>query len=296
MEAFLRSAKRPSRSPWTLEEAARFAALKEGYLLQFLSKHKDALATARRLGVLQPQPQPQAPSVAEGGGGSGRAHPGRPAGDSSATNSAGAQGGRRDAMRSASHGTRQPQGSAPAPAASTAAAGAVGRADANTGDGTGGTLAPKPNARKRKSAARSARRHAQRQRPIRRLSLAVLFVTRLRRRARRRREQEDLVEDMRSELLDSGLDPAFHTPEEIAFALFETDVPPPSLALRLGSPLIPLPAKRGRQGGSSSSSDAGSSSSSGVGMAMDHGLAPRSSTRPASKRSGKSRWGPALLR
>ena len=44
MEAFLRSAKRPSRSSWTLEEAAQFAALKEGYLLQFLSKHKDALA------------------------------------------------------------------------------------------------------------------------------------------------------------------------------------------------------------------------------------------------------------
>ena len=57
------------------------------------------------------------------------------------------------------------------------------------------------------------------------------------------------MEDMRSELLDSGLDPAFHTPEEIAFALFETDVPPPSLALRLGSPLIPLPAKRGRSAG-----------------------------------------------
>ena len=70
------------------------------------------------------------------------------------------------------------------------------------------------------------------------------------------------------------------TPEEMAFALFETDVPPPSLAIRLGSPLvIPLPAKRGRQGGGSSSSDAGSSSSGGVGVTMDHGLAAHSSTR-----------------
>ena len=52
MEAFFRSARQPSRpSEWTLEEAARFAALKEGYLLQFLSTHKKAFATARRLGL-----------------------------------------------------------------------------------------------------------------------------------------------------------------------------------------------------------------------------------------------------
>ena len=103
------------------------------------------------------------------------------------------------------------------------------------------------------------------------------------------------MEDLRAELLEC-LDPSFHTPAEMAFALFETDVPPPSLALKLGHPSasIPLPAKRGRQGGSSSSSDAGSSSSGGVGVAVDHGLAP-SSTRHTPKRSGKSRWGPALL-
>ena len=48
MEAFFRSARRPSRSSeWTLEDAARFAALKEGYLLQFLSTHKKAFATRR---------------------------------------------------------------------------------------------------------------------------------------------------------------------------------------------------------------------------------------------------------
>ena len=53
MEAFFRSARRPSRSSeWTLEDAARFAALKEGYLLQFLSTHKKAFATARRLYTL----------------------------------------------------------------------------------------------------------------------------------------------------------------------------------------------------------------------------------------------------
>jgi hypothetical protein len=43
MEAFFRSAaRRPSRSSWTVDEAARYAALKEGYLLQFLSEHKGA--------------------------------------------------------------------------------------------------------------------------------------------------------------------------------------------------------------------------------------------------------------
>lgn len=53
MEAFFRSARRPSRpSEWTLEDAARFAALKEGYLLQFLSENKKAFATARRLARL----------------------------------------------------------------------------------------------------------------------------------------------------------------------------------------------------------------------------------------------------
>lgn len=44
MEAFLRSAKRLSRSSWTLGEAAQFAALKEGYLLQFLSKRTKTLS------------------------------------------------------------------------------------------------------------------------------------------------------------------------------------------------------------------------------------------------------------
>ena len=104
------------------------------------------------------------------------------------------------------------------------------------------------------------------------------------------------MEDLRAELLEC-LDPSFHTPAEMAFALFETDVPPPSLALRLGSPVATnLLAKRGRAGGSSSASVADSSSSSGVGVAIDHGLAQRSSTRPTSKRGGKSRWGPSLLR
>jgi len=57
------------RSEWTVEEAARFAALKEFKLLQLLSTDKKALrATARRLGFLfgQTQTQPHVPAVPAG--------------------------------------------------------------------------------------------------------------------------------------------------------------------------------------------------------------------------------------
>ena len=67
MEALFRSARRPSRpSEWTLEEAARFTALKEGYLLQFLSENKKAFATARRLGLPLLQSQPLPPGYSNG--------------------------------------------------------------------------------------------------------------------------------------------------------------------------------------------------------------------------------------
>ena len=53
---------------------------------------------------------------------------------------------------------------------------------------------PRANARQRRSAERSARRHAARQRRLRATALAVLFLSRLRRRARLRRDLQDLEE------------------------------------------------------------------------------------------------------
>ena len=51
MASFCRSAA-PPRREWTVEDAARFAALKEFELLRLLSTDKQAVATARRLGFL----------------------------------------------------------------------------------------------------------------------------------------------------------------------------------------------------------------------------------------------------
>ena len=110
------------------------------------------------------------------------------------------------------------------------------------------------SAQKRRSAARTARRHTKRQQAIRSLSLILLFVTRLRRRVRRRNE----LDDLREEIVVAGLDPSIHMPHEISFALRETDVPPPNLAIRLGShfadrmsadaclPCLPACSLRGR--------------------------------------------------
>ena len=295
MEAFFRSARRPSRSSeWTLEDAARFAALKEGYLLQFLSTHKKAFATARRLGLPLLQSQPLPPSAAEGGQQRRRPPRNAPSGLQPPVGCSNASSSQRGSTRPASRPPRQPPATAPAPAISAASA-VVARDAGNTSCGTDVAPVMPLNARKRRSAARSAQRHTKRQRAIRSLSLILLFVTRLRRRVRRRNE----LDDLREEIVGAGLDPSTHTPHEISFALRETDVPPPNLAIRLGSHFADqLLAKRGRAGASSSSSSSAgwSSSSGGVGVAMDHGLAPSSSTRRSAKRGGGSRWGPALLR
>ena len=193
MEAFFRSAARlPSRSSWTVDEAARYAALKEGYLLQFLSEHKGALATARRLGFFHLQSQPPSPSVAAGGEQRGRA---RAAADAaSAPASKPARDNRRGPTRRASCRRTQPHASAPAVASSSAPAEDGGHAAADAGISTGDTPSPQPNSAKRRSAARSARKHAGRQRAIRCHILAVLYVLRLRRRVRLRCALQDLEE------------------------------------------------------------------------------------------------------
>eukprot|EP00966_Prymnesium_polylepis_P206588 4786269-Prymnesium_polylepis.1 len=48
------------QAAWSVEECARFAALRMYELLQLLSRDKKALPTARRLGLSLCHPQPQA--------------------------------------------------------------------------------------------------------------------------------------------------------------------------------------------------------------------------------------------
>ena len=301
MEAFFRSARQPSRpSEWTLEEAARFAALKEGYLLQFLSTHKKAFATARRLGLPLLQSQPLPPSVAEGGQQRRRVPSSAPAGGPPAVRRAKASSAQCGSTRPASRPPRQPPAAASAPATSAASAVAAGNADRASASCSVDAASVRPlNARQHRSAARSARRHAKRQRATRSFTIAILFAIRLRRRARQQREQDDL-DDLREEIGPAGLDPNIHSPAEIAFVLRETDVVPPNWVSQLGQQrALDQLAKRERaSSGSSSSASGRSSSSGGVGVAVDHGLAVAccSSTRRAPKRGGGSRWGPAVLR
>ena len=288
MEAFFRSARRLSRpSEWTLEEAARFAALKEGYLLQFLSENKKAFATARRLGLPLLQSQPLPSSAAKDVQQRRRAPRSTSAGVPPAggrTNASGSQ--RAGSTRPASQSPRQPPTSAPAPATSVVPAVGTGRGAAEASCSSGGASEQRPNSAKRRSAERSARRHAQRQRVIRCQVLAVLYFLKLRRRARRRRDLQDL-----SELSD-----------------------------------VPEPVSKRDRGSSSTSEPSPPSSESDLegppccmGIAMDprcdnsyglrsdwwvcslceqrrrRDLPPRSSTRPSSKRASVG-WPGSLLR
>jgi hypothetical protein len=196
MEAFFRSARRPSRpSEWTLEDAARFAALKEGYLLQFLSENKKAFATARRLGLPLLQSQPLPPSAAKDGQQRRRVPRSTSASVPPARGRANASGNQRaGSTRPASQSPMQPPTSASAPATSAAPAVGTGRGAAEASCSSGDTSEQRPNSAKRRSAERSARRHARRQRVIRCQVLAVLYFLKLRRRARRRRDLQDLSE------------------------------------------------------------------------------------------------------
>ena len=117
--------RRRAAPPWSVDDASTFAALKEFKLLQLLSTDKQALATARRLGLSfshsQSQPTSRSPA------GSGAAPPRPPVADA-------------------------------APVSTT------------------------KNARQRRSAERSARRHAARRAQLcTRSMLSLLFIVRLRR-------------------------------------------------------------------------------------------------------------------
>ena len=192
MASFVRRA--PPRPAWTLEERALFAARKEFELLRLLSTDKKAFATARRLGVFSySHSQPQASNVAMDAA----------AAPSCSTAAAGApptaadpSRARRSAARRAQPAPQagpQPQPHPPTPAVAV---------DAGRDAGVAARALPPavvamaaPNARERRSAVRSGRRHAaRRQRLVRCQVWALVFLLKLRRRARLRRDLTDLEE------------------------------------------------------------------------------------------------------
>ena len=191
MASFARAAA-PPRREWSVEDAARFAAVKEFELLQLLSTDTKALTTARRLGLrlghTQPQTQAQHPAVA--------------AGDIAAAPKAGAADGSSAASRATPRRARrraarcaQPvswadaQAHTPSHAAAAVGDAAAPRARAaRPAEECARDAVPRANARKRRSAARSARRHAARSRPVRQAAHALIYFLRLRRLASMRRE------------------------------------------------------------------------------------------------------------
>ena len=200
MASFLRSAA-PPRREWSLEEAALFAARKEFELLKLLSTDKKALATARRLGFLfgQTQMQPQTPPAASAGGVA-AARPAGAADDASVAPLAAPRRARRRSARRAqpaewAHPQPQTHTSAAAADGDAAAPPArVARPEVVRAD----DAASRVNARQRRSAARSAQRHAARRRPIRTAAQVLTFLLRLRRRAPTRRAYVELSSDQMS--------------------------------------------------------------------------------------------------
>ena len=196
MASFLRAAA-PPRREWSLEDAACFAARKEFELLKLLSTDAKALATARRLGFsfnrMQPHSQTQHPAATAGDAAA--AQPTGTADDASAAPPAAPPRVRRRPARCVQPAARthaQPQTHTPAVAVGSAAAAAT-VASSVAGD----LLAagpPRANAKQRRGAERSARRHVARQRRVRTSAIAVLFVLKLQRRARQRRAAAGLME------------------------------------------------------------------------------------------------------
>ena len=197
MASFARSP--APRAGWTIAEAALFAARKEYELLRLLSADKKALATARRLGLpfgqAQPHTQPHPPAAPAGIDAA--APPADAADGASAAAPVLSRRARRRAARCAQRTkpaqphTQTPsdaaaaEGGAPAPQARVARPAEV-RAD---------DAAPRANARRLRSAARSARHHAGRQRRIRTAAHILIFLLRLRRRALLRRAYVEFSSD-----------------------------------------------------------------------------------------------------
>ena len=111
-----------------------------------------------------------------------------------------------------------------------------GHAAADAGISTGDTPSPQPNSAKRRSAARSARKHAGRQRAIRCHILAVLYVLRLRRRVRLRCALQDLEELSTAPGPVSKRDRKFRSPMHMTPG-----------ALPRGNPRLPATARTSRR-------------------------------------------------
>ena len=190
MEGLLRAARPPPRRPeWSVEDHALFAARRDFELLRLVVSDKKIWTAARRMGLFShSHSHPPAATASAGArssvGGAGAA----PAAQSGCH----LRPPRRPAQRArlgGRDGQSQSQPLQPADAADDATT-AVASRDRPAGDAS----AKADNAKRRRSAARSARRHLQRQRCIRSRMLAVLFALRLRRRARLRRALQDVGE------------------------------------------------------------------------------------------------------
>ena len=143
--------------------------------------------------TLQSQPLPPQP-LSEDGQQHRRAPRSSSAGVPPAGRRANASDRRRGSTRPASQSPRQPPTSTSATATSAASAVGVGRGAVEASCSSGVASEQRLNSAKRRSAKRSAGRHARRQRVIRCQILAVLYFLKLRRRARRRRDLQDLSE------------------------------------------------------------------------------------------------------
>ena len=248
----------PQRA-WTIEEHALFAARKEFELLKLLSTDNKALATARRLGFMTNAGHPQSHTAAASRAAAPAALSAAGADDSS-TPSRTTTATRRAASRARRTRQANPQPQPPPPLAAGVggtAGGALSRG--HSADGPSATIG---SARQRRSAARSALRHAARRRLIRSQMLAILFALKLRRRARLHRGLAEL--------------------EELAVPDHPGDA-----------------AKRGRSS-SRSDSDVSDPSSSADALEYEHhhvmGVVRTSTRAPPTKRVGQGAWhaGPAL--
>ena len=186
---------RPQRhADWSVEDCALYAARKEFELLKLLSTDKRALATARRLGLFQAAGHPHAPSPSPTAAALGGDSPGDSVGADDAS-----------AKPRGSRSQRRPACNASAPTLATVhAQHALSHPPANAPPGARAQAeeAARPpllrreqqqqNARQRRSAARSAQRHAERQRPLRVAVLACSFMLKLQRRARLARSLAEL--------------------------------------------------------------------------------------------------------
>jgi hypothetical protein len=253
------------RRAWTLEEAALFAARREYELLRLLSQDAKVLRAARRLRLpLSSSAAALAPAKSLGEGEAARR--GAPRGDQAVAV---------DGLHDARHVHPRPAGRRARRAADGAAAPAVATAptpapaSATGGGATGapvdgasiGGAAPRANARRRRSAERSARRHVRRSRPIRTAALALMFISKLCRGVRLRRNLVEL-DDLACHVDDDAL---------VCFAAAD--------------------AKRARPASRTSSSEAGMSDSSGdlLGAGYDllsHPIARSVRAPPAKRREG----------